>query len=67
MPTVTPVTTPPATVATPVELLLHTPPPTASVKVTVLPVQTDAEDGDTPAGVVFTVMIFVAEHPAAVV
>ena len=63
MPVATPVTTPaPEIVAIPVALLLHTPPPTASDNVVVLPKQTDGAAGFIEVGVVFTVIIVDAEQ-----
>jgi hypothetical protein len=65
VPAATPVTTPPATLAVPGARLLQVPPPDDSVKVTVLPIHTDALEGDKAAGVVRTVTDFVAAQPAA--
>ena len=66
VPAATPVTTPPATVATAVLVLLHTPPPVASVSVIVLPEHTTGAAGNIATGAVFTVATVVAEHPAFV-
>lgn len=67
VPTELPVTTPPATLAVAGAVLLQAPPPTVSVKVTVLPVHTVALTGDKAAGVTNTVTDLVATQPAAVV
>ena len=58
-----PVTTPvPETVATPVLLLLQTPPPVASVRLVVLPRQTVATAGVIAAAPGFTVTVAVEKH-----
>lgn len=62
----TPVTTPPVTVAIAGPPLLHMPPDVASVKVIVLPAQTVGLAGNIEPGAVFTETMAVAEHPAAV-
>jgi len=46
--------------------LLHTPPPTASNKVVLLPAQTTGAAGDIAVGLVFTFTIAVAEQPPTV-
>jgi hypothetical protein len=53
---------PPDTEAVPEALLVHVPPPVASVSVTVLPVHTDADEGEMLAGFDITVTDFVAEQ-----
>ncbi len=68
-PVATPVTTPvPApTVASVVLLLLHVPPVTASFKVIVAPVQTDAEPTTVIArGVGLTVIVVAAKQPVGI-
>lgn len=66
VPAATPVTTPPAILAVAGAALLQVPPPTLSVKVTVLLVQTVALVGERAAGVGNTVTDFVAAQPARV-
>jgi hypothetical protein len=62
-----PVTNPPDTIATPGELVVHTPPLTASVIRVVLPTHSSAVEGDIGKGVTSTVTILVAEQPAPLV
>ena len=62
VPAAMPVITPPATVATPVLLLLHVPPKVASVSVILLPTQIDGLAGDMTPGVGSTEVIAVAEQ-----
>jgi hypothetical protein len=59
VPADTPKTVPDATVATPVVLLLHTPPVEVSVKVVEVPVHTEVEEGDMAAApaTIFTTLL----------
>ena len=72
VPAATPVTTPAATVAMPLALVVHVPPDTLSVKVVVEPAQTDAVPVIAAGvnGIAFTVTTWVTEalpHDAEVV
>jgi hypothetical protein len=67
VPTVTPETVPLTTLAIPDAVLLHTPPPTLSPNVIVLPVHTMILDGDNATGVTRTVTALTAEQPATFV
>lgn len=67
VPTATPVTSPPATLAVPEALLLQVPPLTELVNNIVLPVHTVPLIGVMAAGVELTVMSLVAEQPTALV
>lgn len=49
------------------EPLVHAPPPTPFDKVVVAPTQSAVEEGEIADGVTFTVIDFIAEHPAAFV
>ncbi len=66
VPVVTPVTTPPETVATAGLPLLQTPPEVTSDKVTELPVHTVGLAGRIVPGALFTVATVVTEQPAIV-
>lgn len=67
VPAATPVTMPPATLAVPEALLVQAPPPTELVIVTVLPIHTAVEEGESAAGVTATVIVLTAEQPEAFV
>ena len=66
MPTETPVTTPPVTVALAL-LALQTPPAVTSVSEILLPIHTDDGPGKMGAGLGITVTVLVAEHPSTLV
>ena len=67
VPNVIPVTSPlPSTVATPILLLLHVPPLTLLLSVVLVPMHTDADDGEIVAGAVFTVTLLITVQPATV-
>ena len=67
VPSLTPDTNPPETLAVPAASLLHTPPPVDSESVAVAPIHMATDEGDKGSGVTFTVMVFIAEHPDAFV
>ncbi len=67
VPALTPLTTPPATLAVPAALLVHVPPLTELVKVVVPPTHTGEEDGESAEGVMLTVIFFVAAQPDVLV
>ena len=63
VPALTPVTTPPETVATPVELLLQVPPGVPSDRVAVVPTQmVTAPAGVMAAGAALIVIVFVTKQ-----
>lgn len=57
----------PSMVATLVAPLVHAPPGTVLANVILLPVHADADAGDMAAGVMATVMVFMAKQPALLV